>query len=35
MDPIITYIRDGTLLPDLSEARKIRLRLSRFTIINK
>ena len=34
MDPIITYIRDGTLPPDLSKAKKIKVRLSRFTILN-
>ena len=34
MDPIHTYIKDGTLPPDPVEARKIRVRLSRFTILN-
>ena len=34
MDPILTYIRDRTLPPNPSEARKIRVRLSRFTILN-
>ena len=34
MNPIITYIRDGTLSPDPSEARKIRVKSSRFTILN-
>lgn len=34
MDPIITYIRDGTLPPDPSKARMIKVRLSRFTILN-
>ena len=34
MDPILTYIRDGTHPPDPSEARKIRVRSSRFTILN-
>ena len=33
MDPIITYIKDGILLLDPSEARKIRVRLSRFTTL--
>ena len=35
MDPIITYIRDGTLPSDPSEAKKIRVRSSRFTILNE
>jgi len=35
MDPIITYIRDGTLSSDLSEAKKIRVRSSIFTILNE
>ena len=34
MDPILVYIRDGRLSFDLSEARKIKVRLSRFTILN-
>ena len=34
MDPIITYIEDGTLLLDPSEARKIKVRSSRFTTLN-
>ena len=34
MNPIITYIKDGTLSPDPSEARKIRVKSSRFTILN-
>ena len=34
IDPIVTYIRDGTLPENPSEARKIRVRLSRFTILN-
>jgi len=34
MDPILTYIRDRTLPSNPSEARKIRVRLSRFTILN-
>ena len=34
MDPILAYIRDGKLLPNQSEARNIRVRSSRFTILN-
>ena len=34
MDPILVYIRDGRLSFDLSKARKIRVRSSRFTILN-
>ena len=34
MDPIITYIEDGTLLLNPSEARKIRVRSPRFTTLN-
>ena len=34
MDPIITYIKDGTLPPDPLKARKIRVRLSRFITLN-
>ena len=34
MDPIITYIRDGNLLADPLEARKVKVKLSRFTILN-
>ena len=34
MDPIITYIKDNTLPPDPLEAKKIRVRLSRFTTLN-
>ena len=34
MDPIITYIKDGTLPPDPSKAKKIKVRSSRFTILN-
>ena len=34
MDPIVTYIKDGTLLVNPSEARKIKVRSSRFTILN-
>ena len=34
MDPIVTYIRDGTLLANPSEAKKIKVRSSRFTILN-
>ncbi|XP_075655270.1 uncharacterized protein LOC142625515 [Castanea sativa] len=34
MDPIITYIKDGNLPADHSEARKVKIRSSRFTILN-
>lgn len=34
MDPILTYITDGKLPPETSEARKIKIRSSRFTILN-
>ena len=34
MDPIITYIKDGNLPADPVEARKVKVRLSRFTILN-
>ena len=34
MDLIITYIKDGNLPTDPSEARKIKARSSRFTILN-
>ena len=34
MDPIVIYIKDGSLPLDLVEARKVKIRLSRFTILN-
>lgn len=34
MDPIVTYIRDGTLPANPLEAKKVKVRLSRFTILN-
>ena len=34
MDPIITYIKDGNLPADPSKARKIKVRSSKFTILN-
>ena len=34
MDPILAYIRDGKLLPNQSKARNIKVRSSRFTILN-
>ena len=34
MDPIITYIKAGNLPTDLAEAKKVKVRLSRFTILN-
>ena len=32
--PIVTYIRDGTLPANPSEARKVKVRSSKFTILN-
>ena len=34
MDPIITYIKDGNLPTDLAEARKVKVRSSRFIVLN-
>ena len=34
MDPIITYIKSGNLSSDPTEARKVKVRSSRFTILN-
>ena len=34
MDPIITYIKSGNLPSDPTEARKVRIRSSKFTILN-
>ena len=34
MDPIIIYIKSGNLLFDPIEARKVRIRSSKFTILN-
>ena len=34
MDPIISYIRDGQLPLSLSEAKKVRVRAARFTVVN-
>ena len=34
MDPIITYIKDDNLPVDPSEAKKVKVRSSRFTILN-
>ena len=34
MDPIITYIKDGNLPADPSKAKKVKVRSSRFTILN-
>ena len=34
MDPIITYIKDGNLPADPSKAKKVKVRLSKFTILN-
>ena len=34
MDPIVTYIKDGSLPSDPAEAQKVKIRSSRFTILN-
>ena len=34
MDPIVTYIKDGSLPSDPTEAQKVKIRSSRFTILN-
>ena len=34
MDLILSYIRDGQLPFDLSEAKKVRVRAARFTVVN-
>ena len=34
MDPIVTYIRNDSLPSDPAEARKVKIRSSRFTILN-
>ena len=34
MDPITTYIKDDNLPVDPSEAKKVKVRSSRFTILN-
>ena len=34
MDPIITYIKDGNHPTNPLEARKVKVRLSKFTILN-
>ena len=34
MDPIITYIKTGNLPSDPIEVRKVKVRSSRFTILN-
>ena len=34
MDPIVTYIKDGSLSSDQAEAQKDKIRSSRFTILN-
>ena len=34
MDPIIRYINDGNLPADPAEARKVKVRSFRFTILN-
>ena len=34
MDPILSYIRDSQLPSDLSEAKKVRVRVVRFTVVN-
>ena len=35
MEPIIFYIRDGQLPSDSSEAKKVRVQATRFTILNE
>ena len=35
MDPIVIYIKDGNLSSDPAEARKVKIRSSRFTILNE
>ena len=34
MNPIITYIKNGNLPTDPVEARKVKARSSRFTVLN-
>ena len=34
MDPIVTYIKSGNLLSNPTKARKVKIRSSRFTILN-
>ena len=34
MDPIISYIKDGQLPSDPSEAKKLRVKVARFTVLN-
>ena len=34
LDPIVTYIKDGSLPSDPTEARKVKIKSSRFTILN-
>jgi len=34
MTPIISFLQDGHLLQDIEEARKVRRRVARFTILN-
>ena len=34
MDPILTYIKTGNLPLDPTEARKVKIKSSRFTILN-
>ena len=34
MDPIVTYIKDGSLPSDPAEAQKVKIRSSKFTILN-
>lgn len=34
MDPIISYIKDDQLPSDLFEAKKVRVRATRFTVLN-
>ena len=34
MNPILSYLRDGRLPPNLNEAKKIKKRAARFTVLN-
>jgi len=34
MEPILSYIREGQLLSNLSEAKKVRVQAARFTVLN-
>ena len=34
MDPTLSYIKDGQLLSNLSEAKKVKVKATRFTVMN-